>query len=522
VTINSIGIVGSGAMGRGIAQLFLQSGVSVCLFDSQESALIAASDYLTSTFSTLLTKGKIDSAQMAAALALYRPVKSLDQLAHCDLIVEAIVENLNAKQSLFKQLESIVRPDCLLATNTSSLSVTAIAAGCSSPARVAGLHFFNPVPLMKVVEIIRAARTEQTVIDQLVQLIKPTGHMPVVCSDTPGFVINHAGRGYGTEALRLIGEGVIAPSVSEPLKFAMIDDIMREQVRFNGLGFRLGPFELLDLTALDVSHPVMESIYKQYYDEPRFRPSVITAQRLSAGLLGKKTTAGFYDYASGAVRPSSNAAAALEASVTIPKIVWIGPGINRASVVSLIESFGVAIEHTALPSVDVLIILLPAGKDCTASALEMGVSPHRSVALDTWFELTTNTTNPSTVRRVLMTNPATDPSIAASAVKLFSMDQAQVSLISDSPGFVAPRIIAMMIAIACEMAQAGVASASAIDQAVKLGLGYPMGPLSMGNYLGPSRVLGLLEDIYDITKDPRYRPSQWLRRRALLGMSLLE
>src|SRR5690606_10302928 len=212
-------------------------------------------------------------------------------LAGCDLVVEAIVERLDAKRALFAELEGIVGEGCVLASNTSSLSVTAIAAGCARPQRVVGWHFFNPVPLMKVVEVVNGARTEPGIVDDMVALSRATGHLPVVAQDTPGFIVNHAGRAYGTESLKALSEGVA--------DVPTIDRILREQVGFDGSGFRLGPFELMDLTGLDVSHPVMESIYRQFYDEARFRPSVITAQRVAAGLLGRKTGEGFYRYADG-------------------------------------------------------------------------------------------------------------------------------------------------------------------------------------------------------------------------------
>src|SRR5262249_47050925 len=179
------------------------------------------------------------------------------------------------------QLEGIVGPGAVLASNTSSLSVTAIAAGLKQPGRVAGFHFFNPVPLMKVVEVVAGLKTDNEVTAKLTAYATAMGHTPVLAQDTPGFIVNHAGRGYGTEALRIVGEGVA--------DFATVDRVLRDQV-----GFKLGPFELMDLTALDVSHPVMESIYHQYYEEPRYRPSVITAQRLAGGVLGRKTGERFY------------------------------------------------------------------------------------------------------------------------------------------------------------------------------------------------------------------------------------
>jgi 3-hydroxybutyryl-CoA dehydrogenase len=218
-----------------------------------------------------------------------------------------------------------VRAEAVLATNTSSLSVTAIGAALKRPERLAGFHFFNPVPLMKVVEVIAGLKTDPALCATLAAYAKEMGHTPVQAQDTPGFIVNHAGRGFGTEALRIVGEGVA--------DFATIDRILRDQV-----GFKLGPFELMDLTALDVSHPVMESIYRQYYDEPRFRPSVITAQRLAGGMVGKKVGEGFYRYVDGVAQVPAEAPAPVVND--IPP-VWVSPrAARRAELYQLLKDLG--------------------------------------------------------------------------------------------------------------------------------------------------------------------------------------
>jgi 3-hydroxybutyryl-CoA dehydrogenase len=225
-------------------------------------------------------KGKIEATQVATLKTRLRCAGSLKDLADCDLVIEAIVERLDVKVSLMAELETIVQPHTVLASNTSSLSVTAIAAGLKRPDQLAGFHFFNLVPLMKVVEVIAGLKTAASVCTSLVDYARQMGHTPVKAMDTPGFIVNHAGRAYGTEALRIVNEGVA--------DFATVDRILKDQI-----GFKLGPFELMDLTGLDLSHPVMDSIYHQYFEEPRYRPSVITAQRLAGGLLGKKSGGGF-------------------------------------------------------------------------------------------------------------------------------------------------------------------------------------------------------------------------------------
>ncbi len=499
-----IGVVGAGAMGRGIAQLFAQSGHQIVLWDSQPEATTAALQAIGSTFERLTEKGRMTPEEAQAARARISSIERLEGMANCDLVIEAIIERLDAKRLIFERLEDITGPDAVLATNTSSLSVTAIAAACSRPQRVAGIHFFNPVPLMKVVEVIRGVRSDDSVIERLIALVQASGHRPVVASDTPGFLVNHAGRGYGTEALKALGEGV-ADAVT-------IDRIMREQVNFNGNGFRLGPFELLDLTALDVSHPVMESIYRQFYDEARFRPSVITAQRLAGGLLGRKTKEGFYRYVDGkqvlAEEPPVPPAGSLPP-------VWISPaGERSAALAKTVAELGATLENGAQPSAQALILLAPLGVDATAAAA--GLDASRCVAIDTLFGYAAG----SCKRRVLMATPATRPEFVAAARSLFAADGAAVDVLRDSPGFVAQRVVAMIVAIGCEIAQQRIAEPADIDAAVRAGLGYPAGPLEMGDLLGPATIVEILAGMHAVTGDQRYRPSQWLRRRALLGLTL--
>jgi 3-hydroxybutyryl-CoA dehydrogenase len=282
-----IGIAGTGLMGRGIAQVAAQAGFEALLYDTHAGTARSAKDSIAAQLQRLVEKGRCAPGEAAGAIERLVPVSSLADFAACEVAIEAIVEDLEAKRELFRALEGVVPAGCILATNTSSLSVTAIAAACARPERVAGMHFFSPVPLMRVVEVIEGVRTAPGIADRLVELARAFGHTPVRAKDTPGFLVNHAGRAYGTEALRILSEGVA--------EFHAIDDVLREAA-----GFRMGPFELLDFTGLDVSQPVMESIYRQFYDEPRFRPAPVLLQRRLGGLLGRKSGRGFYEYVDGA------------------------------------------------------------------------------------------------------------------------------------------------------------------------------------------------------------------------------
>ena len=494
-----VGLVGAGAMGRGIAQIAAQGGCQVLLFDAQSGAADTARAAVQEQWQRLLSKGRISEEQLQAWSARLQPVADMAALKDCTLVVEAIVERLDIKQAVFAQLEAVVAPDAVLVSNTSSLSVTQIAAGLQRPARFAGLHFFNPVPLMKVVEVIAGLKTDPALCDALAQAVRQWGHQPVQAQDTPGFIVNHAGRGYNTEALRIVGEGIA--------DFATIDRILRDQV-----GFRLGPFELMDLTALDVSHPVMEAIYRQYYDEPRYRPSVITAQRLAGGVVGKKVGQGFYRYEGGVAQVPPEPAVPEVAKVPP---VWVSPrATRRAELYQLLKDLGAQIETGAAPSAQALIVVAPLGCDVTTVAAVERLDPTRTVGIDLLIE------DSATRRRVLATNPATRADMRDAAHALFARDGKAVSVVRDSGGFVTQRVLAAIVNIAADICQQRICSPKDLETAVTLGLGYPQGPLAMGDRWGPANILEVLFNMQTVYGDPRYRPSPWLRRRGALGLSL--
>lgn len=495
-----IAVVGTGAMGRGIAQIAAQAGSIVTLYDSQPAAMAVAQQAIGEQWDKLVEKGRMEAATVAACKTRLQAATRLQDLAGCDLVVEAIVERLDVKAALFAELEGIVGADAVLASNTSSLSITAIAAKLKRPQRVAGYHFFNPVPLMKVVEVIAGLKTDPAVCTSLSDYARQMGHTPVTAQDTPGFIVNHAGRGYGTEALRIAGEGVA--------DYATIDRILKDQA-----GFKLGPFELMDLTALDVSHPVMESVYHQYYEEPRYRPSVITAQRLAGGLLGRKSGEGFYRYEKNVAQVAPEPPVP---QVTDMPPVWVSPrAARRAELLQLLKDLGAKIETGQSPSPAALTLVAPLGFDVTTVAVVERLDPARTVGIDLLIE------DAATKRRVLATNPATRTDMRDAAHTLFARDGKAVSVIRDSGGFVTQRVVATIVNIAADICQQRICSPADLETAVTLGLGYPLGPLAMGNRYGPTNVLEVLFNLQTVYGDPRYRPSPWLRRRGAIGLSLL-
>ncbi|MGY3608934.1 MULTISPECIES: 3-hydroxyacyl-CoA dehydrogenase NAD-binding domain-containing protein [unclassified Bradyrhizobium] len=393
-----IGVVGAGTMGRGIVQLFAQAGHTVLCFDEKLDAAAQGVAAVFATLESLVAKGRLASDALDGIRARAKSCAALTDLAGCDVVIEAIIEDIAVKRDLFGRLEGIVADNCILATNTSSLIVAEIASACRHPERVAGLHFFNPVPLMKVAEIIAAVRTAPLVVATLRAIVEGAGHKAVVVADQPGFLVNHAGRGLYTEGLRIVEERVATPSE--------VDDVLRE-----GLGFRMGPFELLDLTGLDVSSKVMTSIYEQFQEEPRFRPSSLVPPRVAAGLYGRKTGEGWYRYEKGQkVEPARRSAPSLPGGLT----VWVDPDApDGDALAGLVQNTG-ARRRLSASEADICVVQ-PIGEDATSAALRLGLDPSRSVAVDP--------ITPFVRRRTMMLTVTTTPAVRDAAHALLASDE---------------------------------------------------------------------------------------------------
>lgn len=490
-------IIGAGIMGAGIAQVAAQAGHTVFLFDTREGAAAAARDKLAATLQTLVTKGRVPAAEADAATARVRPVATLADAATAALVVEAIVENLEAKRGLFRELEGVVGADTVLATNTSSISVTAIANGLKRPGRLVGMHFFNPVPLMKLVEVVSGLATEPAVADAVFQLAEGWGKVPVHARSTPGFIVNRIARPYYAETLQLLLERAAEPAV--------IDACLR------AAGFRMGPCELMDLIGHDTNFAVTVSVFEANFQDKRYGPSLVQREMVDGGLLGRKSGRGFYAYGEGAAGAHPPALPAFEpATAPVAHQVVLhgqGPLADRLSTALAGRSFerdttsgwtGLAVDGawlrltdgrtaTALGD-DVVVFDLPmhpgpAGGE-PGMPLAYAVSDRASPA---WTEAA-----PSWLRAVGF----------------------HAQRVADAPGLVVARTLAMLINEACDAVHQGVCTEAGADAAMELGVNYPAGPFEWLARWDAAAVVGLLDALDGLYRGERYRVSPALRRRA--------
>jgi len=484
-----VGVAGCGAMGQGIAQVSAQGGMRTLLYDAREGGADAAKEKIAGHIARMVQKGRVTEEEGDAAIARLEPVAGLDGLAPCDAVVEAVFEDIEVKHGLFRDLEGVVRSDCILASNTSSIPLASIARVCEHRGRVAGLHFFNPVPLMKLVEVIRAAETSDAVVANLMALGKRMTRVPVEVKDSPGFLVNMGGRAYTTEGLRIAHDGVARPE--------QIDAIMRDC-----WGFRMGPFELMDLTGIDVNFPVSKIIAAGYFDDPRIKTSPNHEAKYDAGHFGRKTGQGWYAYQDGQPkdRPSPDVETDAAPAATV-RLAGPNPDLR-----AFVDEIGLTVGDTGP------ILGAPYGLDATHRAVRDDLDHRQLVCLD----LAGNTGT----RVTMMTAPGADRAAGESVAAALIAAGRKVTWINDSPGFVGQRMVAMIGNLGCYMAEIGLASPEDIDTAMQLGLNYPFGSVALVEQLGVQRTLAVLESLQRITGEDRYRPTIWLRRRAALGLSI--
>lgn len=491
-----LGVVGAGAMGQGIAQAALTGGLSVILHDIRPEALARARHAIATRLSRLVEKGQLDAAARDQALERLTLAERLEGLADAEAVVEAVVEDLGVKTKVFAALEDVVGGDVPLASNTSAIPIARLAAGRRRRGRIAGMHFFNPVPVMKLVELVAAPETAAETLDRLAALAGRLGRVPVRVRDTPGFLVNHGGRAYITEALHIVAEGVATP--------AEIDRVMTECC-----GYPLGPFALMDLTGIDVNLPVTRLVHEGHGWDPRLRTTPGHAALLDAGLLGRKTGRGFYRYDEQGRRQDMPQPPPAPVAAPARKVVLLAEDARLIQLCRDLEVEALDQDDGESP----LLIALPRGRDCAQICFDAGLDPARLVAVDTEFDTSRVMT--------LMTAPGADPGVRDRVAALIAAAGVEPIVIRDSAGFIAQRIQAMVGNLGCELAQRRLAAPEDIDRAMELGLNYPVGPLALVDRMGPGRVHDMLVRMQAITGDDRYRPSLWLRRRALLGLSAL-
>ena len=492
-----VAVIGAGTMGAGIAQVAAQYGHPVQLYDNRPGAAGDALKTLEKQLDKRVSRGRISAEQRDAILEHIQPCEQLAELASAQLIIEAIVEDLAIKQRLFSDLESICSQETLFATNTSSLSVTAMAATLSDPGRMAGMHFFNPAPVMKLCEIVagRASRTE--LLDALEATAVAWGKVAVRVTSTPGFIVNRVARPFYTEAMKVLEEG--------GSDIATLDALLKEAG-----GFPMGPFALTDLIGQDINLAVSRSVYAAYHQDRRFEPSLIQQSLVEAGHLGRKSGRGFYDYAEGAERPepvTCGTAAGSTEKVTLhgDPDPWVG----------LVERFaqaGIDVQRhshndEAYLEFDGLQLHLSDGRTATQRAYDSGHV--NTLVFDLAHDYAT------TPRLGIAAADQAGSDSLAKAAGLFQRAEITLNPLDDIAGLIVMRSVAMLTNLAADAVHKGVCSEVDVDRAMRAGANYPAGPLEWGQAVGLDHVVATLTHLEATYGDGRYRPSPWLKRRML-------
>ncbi len=540
-----IGVAGAGTMGAGIAQVAAQAGHPVLLYDVQEAFVERGLAGIVTALDRLAAKGKLAPEEAQAAIARLHPCTDAADLGSCDLVIEAVPEDLAIKQDLFRSVAATAGPGCILATNTSTLSVARIAAGLDRPERVCGMHFFNPAPLMPLVEVIRGPATAPEVAELVADLARAWGKTAVDAADRPGFIVNRVARPFYGEALRACGEGLAEP--------AAIDRLARDA------GFPMGPFELMDLIGIDVNFAAAASVYEGFFQDPRFRPHPIQRAMVDSGRLGRKTGQGYYRYdksgkllvADAESRPAGGEGSVPAAAEVRRVLLLCRPGQPEArQLAERLQAGGadVAIADTdahlelEARQADGIIDLQPSWDTARAERLTRYA---RWLRAGRPFLACTEAVSATRVAAAIGTLGRPErlfgftllpPLDGRSCVELMAASQSDAGLrplaealwqaaglagvwIGDTVGGILPRMVACLAAEATTAVMDGTATAAAIDQAMRLGTRYPRGPLEWLEILGPGRVRDILAALAADQGEDRYRVPPLLSRRCEAGGS---
>ncbi len=486
-----IAVMGAGTMGRGIAQVAALAGHPVMLYDVAEKHTRDAIEFIGKRLEDSFKKGKITENSKVQVHKNIKPVHVLDELFEAKLIIEAVIEDLEIKQELFCRLESFLEAESILSTNTSSLDLNKIGTNLKRPERFVGMHFFNPVPVMALVEIIRTAETDPRITEFVSKLVKKWGKIPVHVRNSPGFIVNRAARPFYGEAIGIITDGAT--------DVVTCDAIFRDCG-----GFRMGPFELMDLIGLDVNFEVTTQVWESFDRHPRFEPSRIQQNLVDSGKLGRKSGQGFYDYSPGTETPDTEN---LQECKPPDSIIIEGTEQLPESLVKMLKEGNASIKSSLgsgkirLPEGG--IVVLSNGKSSEERSLENGDSV---ISLDLCLDYK------HSPRVALAADSNCPENVLNKAVGLFQFFGKQVSLIKDIPGMVLTRTVAMLVNEASMLVEEEVADTEDINMALKNGVNYPLGSLEWGELWGYNSVVETLENLFSEYGE-RYRVSSWLQQK---------